>query len=363
MAARRSGRTGFVALVLLAALVAGAGGAGAQSRPFGEARVLARVPTPPGFPEGIAVNGSLVWVAGPAAFGTAGFPPSKVLVFHTPSGVLLRTFDVQGENLAQEHANSGVALDALGRAYVLNSQLGVLRFTLNGKQEKYSAPIPDVPACGEVSPGTLCSPTPFDGPPIPNDLAFDPAGNLYVTDSLQATIWRVPPGGGVPQPWFQDVRLASTFVGVNGIRLNPARTRVYFTVSQDLENRAFVYSVPLVPKPAANQLAVFHEYTGGDIPDGIAFGQNGRLYVAIATPFASGISILDPGGSEVTRLKNQGNPIFPYDSPANLAFDGKGSVLVTNHAFVTGVDDPAQFTVLDVWVNDKGSPLVKPFIF
>lgn len=64
----------------------------------------------------------------------------------------------------------------------------------------------------------------------------------------------------------------------------------------------------------------------------------------------------------MARLENQGNPIFPYDSPANLAFDGKGSVLVTNHAFVTGVENPGQFTVLDVWVNDRGSPLVKPVI-
>ena len=31
-----------------------------------------------------------------------------------------------------------------------------------------------------------------------NELVFDDAGNLYVTDSFQATIYRVPPGGGAP---------------------------------------------------------------------------------------------------------------------------------------------------------------------
>ncbi|HEX6595734.1 MAG TPA: SMP-30/gluconolactonase/LRE family protein [Acidimicrobiales bacterium] len=358
---RRIGRRVLVAILVLVTL-AGGSAAGAQTRPFGDARVLARVPTPPGFPEGIAVSGSLLFVSGPATFGTAGQGASKVLMYHASTGILLRTFDIQGENLAQEHANSSLALDALGRVYVLNTQLGVVRITVNGNQERYSAPFPDLPACANVAPGTPCSPTPFDAPPLPNDLAFDPAGNLYVTDSTQATIWRVPRGGGVPQIWFQDVRLASTFIGVNGIRLNPERTRVFFTVTADLENRAFVYSLPLVAKPTAGQLAVFHEYTGGDAPDGIAFGQSGRLYVAIATPFASAISILSPSGAEVARLENQGNPIFPYDSPANLAFDGKGSVLVTNHAFVTGVTNPEQFTVLDVWVNDKGSPLVRPFI-
>ena len=41
-----------------------------------------------------------------------------------------------------------------------------------------------------------------------------------------------------------------------------------------------------------------------------------------------------------------------------IAFDGHGSLLVTNHAFATGI--PSNFTVLDVYVGDKGSPLSKP---
>jgi len=133
-------------------------------------------------------------------------------------------------------------------------------------------------------------------------------------------------------------------------------------VTQDLDGRSFVYTLPLVDSPSAADLKVFHEYTNGDLPDGIAFGRSGRLYVAIATPFASGVSILAPNGNEMARLANAGNPIFPYDSPANIAFDGKGSILVTNHAFVTGVTNPEQFTVLDVFVNDKGSPLELPTI-
>lgn len=335
----------------------------AAPRPFGDARVLARVPTPPGFSEGIAYFNDLIWVSGPATFGTAGGPPSKVLLYHAGTGILLRTFDAQGENLAQEHANSSLALDRAARAYVLNTQLGIYRLSLNGRQEIYSPPLPDLKPCGTVPPGTPCSPGPADLPPLPNDIAFDRAGNAYVTDSFQATIWRVRAGGGPAQIWFQDIRLATASFGPNGIRLDPSRSHVYFTVSGDLNGRAFVYRLPLVDKPSVAQLAVFHEYTNGELPDGIAFGESGRLYVADATPFASGVSILGPTGAEVTRLANQGNPIFPYDSPANIAFDGKGSILLTNHAFVTGVTNPAQFTILDVFVNDRGSPLEMPFIF
>jgi len=352
------------AAVLGAGLVLiGAGGAaGAAPREFGDAEVVATVPTPPGFPEGIATNGQLVWVSGPATFGTAGGPPSKVLLFHAGTGALLRTFDIVGEDLSQEHANSSIAIDRANNAYVLNTQLGVVRISINGKQTAYSTPFPDLPACFAVAPGTPCSPTPFDAPALPNDLAFGPDGSLYVTDSFQATIWRIPPGGGNPEIWFQDVRLASTFVGVNGIRIDPSRTHVYITVSGDLANRAFVYRLPLVDDPTAADLEVFHEYSGGEIPDGIAFGESGDLYVTIATPFASGISILDTSGAETVRLVNGPDPLFPYDSPSNLAFNGRGSALVVNHAFATGGADPGQFTILDVWVDDRGSPLVRPVI-
>jgi sugar lactone lactonase YvrE len=357
MGGRRTGRVLGLALLVSMAV---AGAAGAAPRPYGDVRVVAQVPVPPGFPEGVAVAGNLVWVSGPATFGTIGLPPSKVLVFHAGSGTLVRSWDIVGEDISQEHANSSIALDRLQRAYVLNTQLGVVRISLNGKQELYSGPFPDLPMCAAVPSGTPCSPTPFDAPALPNDLVFAANGDLYVTDSLQATIWRVPAGGGAPEIWFQDPRLASPSFGPNGIRIDPSGTTLYFTVSEDFEGRAFVYTLPLIANPTAGDLEVFHEYTGGDLPDGIAFGSTGLLYVAIATPFASGISILDPDGTEVDRLVNEGNPVFPYDSPANIAFDGRGSIMVTNHAFVTGISDPEQFTVIDVYVADKGLPLNRP---
>lgn len=345
MAERRQSSVPGQLAALAAVMVLAAGApAAAEIRPYGDVRVLAPVPTPPGFPEGIAVSGSLVWVSGPATFGTAGQGPSKVLLYHASSATLLRTFDIRGEDLAQEHANSSVAVDGLGRAYVLNTQLGVVRLSANGRQERYSTPFPDLP---------------FNGPPIPNDLVFDAAGNLYVTDSLQATIWRVPPGGGAPQIWFQDPRLASPSFGPNGIRIDPSGAWLYFTMTEDVDHRSLVYRIPLAdPSPAA--LEVFHEYVGA-VPDGIAFGQTGLLYVTLATPFASGISILSPGGVEVDRLGNPpGSPTFPYDSPASLAFTGRGNVLAVNHAVFTADED--HFAILDVWVADKGLPLARPVI-
>jgi len=327
-------------------------------RPYGDVKVLATVPTPPGFPEGIAVKGNRVYVAGPARFGTTGTGPSAVFAFDTTTGALVQTYQTQGEDLMAEHADSCIAFDGQGRLYVLNTQLGMYRLDVEtGQQSAYSAPFPDLKPCS-MSPAP-CSPTVADTPALPNDIAFDEAGNAYVTDSMQATIWRVAPGGGTPQIWYQDARFDSPYVGVNGIRLSPDRTKVFLTVTTDLQGGAYVYTLPLVAQPQASDLVVFHQFPAGDFPDGIAFGKSGSLYVAMATPFASGIAILGPGGNETGRLTNSLlSPIFPYDSPANIAFNQRGSLLATNHAFATML--PQQFTVLDVYVNDSASPLAKP---
>ncbi|HEY0172019.1 MAG TPA: SMP-30/gluconolactonase/LRE family protein [Pyrinomonadaceae bacterium] len=341
-------------------LLTSVGAKSPHARPFGDAQVLATFPTPPGFPEGIAVKGNKVYVSGPARFGTAGTGPSTVVAFNRDSGALEATYATQGEALEFEHANSCIAFDGAGRLYVLNTQLGIYRIdTGSGQQESYSAPFPDLPACDGTN--APCSPTIFDAPSLPNDIAFDEDGSAYVTDSMQATIWRVAPGGGTPQVWFQDARLGTVpgGIGANGIRLSPDRSKAYVVVSVGPTGQGFIYTLPLVAAPQASDLAVFKAFAPTDLPDGIAFGKSGKLYVAIATPGLSGVVILDASGSEVGRLQNAApGAVFPYDSPANIAFDGHGSLLVVNHAFATMI--PSNFTVLNVYVGDKGSPLSKP---
>ncbi len=332
-------------------------------RVFGDVQILATVPFPPGFPEGIAVNGDKIYVAGPASFDTAGTPASKVLAYDSKTGTLLQTYEIEGEFTQFPHANSCIAFDGEGRLYVVNLQLGIVRIDLgSGDQEIYAAPLPDLLPCSQTQPAP-CSPTAVNAPPLPNDIAFDEAGNLYLTDSFQATIWRIAPGGGLPQIWFQDSRLDTPF-GANGLRLSPDNTKVYFAVTAEgvgpfgnfLGGK--IYTLPLVNSPGAADLQTFFQYNG-EAPDGIAFGKSGKLYVALAAPFNSGISILASNATEVARLTNPfGSPIFPYDSPANLAFAKQGSLVVTNHAFATMI--PSNFTVLDVFVDDKEAPLVRP---
>ncbi len=155
-----------------------------------------------GYPEGVAIVDNRVYVTGPATFGTAGKGPSLVTVIQRSTGRRLAEIPIVGENTAVEHALSGIAPDHKGNVYVLSTQLGVVRIARHGHsytQTSYATAMPDLPICtaGGASP---CSPTPVDLPPLANEMTFDDDGWLYVTDSLQATIFRVPPGAAPPKP-------------------------------------------------------------------------------------------------------------------------------------------------------------------
>jgi len=354
-------------ILLVAALAAWPTPAHAAQPPAGPGlATFATVPAVPGFPEGLAVHGNRVIVSGPARFGTGGTGPSTLSFFDRKSGALVDVVAVVGEALAFEHALSNIALDGDGRIYALSTQLGLICFTKVGQgwqQEGYGAPLPDLPTC-TAAPGGPCSPTVVDFPPLPNDVVFDPAGSAYVTDSLQATVFRYPPGGGAPQVWFQSPLFeGGGFIpfGPNGIRLDPARQNVYVAVSTTLAdpNLGTIYRLPWVAAPTAADLEVFAQYTAGEIPDQLAFGADGDLYVGLA--LSNQISILDPAGNELVRLESDPGDPIPLDAPAGLAFDARTqSLLVSNHALLSGL--AAHFAVLQAPVGDPGDPLAAPLL-
>lgn len=350
----------FLALVAAPALHAAPhSGAG-----FGNLSIFAPVPADPGFPEGIAVHGHHVYVSGPARFGTAGTGPSAIQVYNRKSGELLDTIEVAGEALAFEHALSNIAVDCSGRIYALSTQLGLIRFERQGSvwmQESYGDPLPDLPTCS-AAPGGACAPTSVDYPPIVNDVVFDPAGNAYVTDSLQATIFRYPAGGGAPEIWFQSPLFEGGGpipFGTNGLRLDPQRGFLYVAVSTSLAdpNQGTIYRLPLVNHPRPADLETFHTYAAGELPDQLAFDHRGRLYVTLA--LSSQVSVLAPGGAELARIESAPGDALPLDSPAALAFDNRTkSLLIANHALLTG--DAAHFAVLRAFVGQTGDSLEEP---
>lgn len=336
--------------LLVAVLMATATIHAAQAQ-LGDSSVVAKVPFP-GYPEGIVVHGDVIYVSGPAAFGVPGnFVPSNIYGFDKNTGALVRTITIQNQ-VGPLHALSCIAADDNDNLYVVDEGLGIVRVNLgSGQQSVYAVPFYPVYQSAFNPPAPL----------LLNDLAFDKNGYLYVTDSFQATIWRVPPGGGAPQVWFQSATLDGVF-GPNGIRINKASDTVYFTKTFDAQGIGVVYTLPIKDDPREADLKVFATYTPGAGPDGIAFGKSGNLYVALAG--YSQISVLDPNGVEVARYSGPAqNPAdaaspLPWANPANIAFDGKGAIVVTNHASLTGLPDPSPlFAVFNVYVNDRAGKL------
>ena len=309
-----------------------------------------------GYPEGVLVQGNRVYVTGPANFGTAGKGPSLVTVLARSNGHLIDEIFLEGENTAFEHALSGIASDGSGDVFVLSTQLGVVRLQRHGnryRQSSYAPPLPDLPVCTPGGPAA-CSPTFIDLPPLPNEMTFDGDGNLYITDSLQATIFKVPAGGGSIQPWFSSPAFAGNLgaplpFGTNGITLAPDGASLYVVETFDPQDgsQSHVYRVPLAA-PVVEHVATFG---GGVTADSLVFGDSGRLYVSLAG--SSQIAVLDEDGAELARLGGPAGSAIPLDNPAGLAFDdARRSLLVANHAIF---GDPAHFAVLRMFVNDRAA--------
>ena len=352
-----------LAIISLALLTAGASAANAQTRPLGDSKVFAPFPSDPGFPESIAVNGDRVYVAGPAQFGY--FVQPKVIAYDINTGAQVAVYPIQGQNPFAPQAGTGIAFGKNDILYVGDLQQGVIRFDVDlgpsAPQEQYATALPDLPTCS-VAPAP-CSPTAIDQPPLINDLVFDKDGNLYISDSMQATIWRVPSGGGAPQVWFQSATFDAPF-GPNGMRFDPKGDRLYVAITFDAFGGS-IYSLPAVAQPAQSDLALFRHYMG-EGPDGIAFGKSGKLYVALAA--SNQISVLRADGTEEVRYSgpasNPGGAIdpLPYANPSAFAFNDKTrSLLMTNHAIFFPTPDPF-FAVIDVYVGDKGDKLAMPHI-
>jgi sugar lactone lactonase YvrE len=263
---------------------------------------------------------------------------------------------------------SAGAFDLFNRLYVLSVQTGVVRINFDtGEQEVYAPPLPFLPMCAAVPPGTPCSPKLAPLPPLANDIVFDWDGTAYISDSFQATIFRVPSGGGPPEIWFQDPRLVQPVggFGTNGMRFSADGRSLFVNVTQEAATGdGVVYRLAKSPHPVAADMVEFHRWSNGSgNPDDMAFGLSGRLYVS--QPFQNVISILDAKGNEVAQIptpSQSANLPVPFDMPSGIDFDDfTGSIYITNHAEFSG--DTTHMVVFRTYVGDLGLPLARPLIF
>jgi sugar lactone lactonase YvrE len=324
---------------------------------IGDTTVFASAPAP-GHLFGVAVDGNRIYVstsagdffADPANGGHLNSDGERVFAYDE-DGNLVSTTSIP--TMANSNMGLfGLALDGNHgtnhQLYVADMNGRILRLAVgqkNATPQLFSQPPPQFAGGWMVT--------------MWNDLVFDNAGNLFMTDD-KPRLWRVTPDGHA-SVWFTDPRLTGFFGfagGPLGGRIDPSGKYLYFsiTISAAFPGEAVVYRLPLVDHPTASDLQLVHRFPvvpGQQLPQaaGIAFAESGNLYVGLIG--TNQIAVLDPSGNEIRRISS---PLF--DSPWGLAFTGK-SLLVTN-ADIQPVESPAQWNVLKVFVGEKGLALNRP---
>jgi gluconolactonase len=206
---------------------------------------------------------------------------------------------------------NGLAVDAAGVIWVAESKFpSLLRLTMDGK-------------CDVVA--TECDGEPFL---FPNDLCFGPDGGLYLTDSgveienfapnnkiradyenvhYDGRVYRVDPSSGAVTQIDRGFRFT------NGIAFGPDDT-LYVNESAGGNIYRYAWRNGKVhgPRHLFGNVIRPDAPPGWKGPDGMAFDENGLLYVAV---FAQrDVTVLGKDGQVVQRIPTQGN------LPTNVAF-------------------------------------------
>jgi sugar lactone lactonase YvrE len=296
------------ALALAAVLVASfAAPAAAWNR--SPATQYATLPAGTAHPEGITAdaNGNLYV----ADFDVSGHTPVGNIVVFDRNGRWLRTLQV---------ANGSALL--LGIAF--NPATGDLLVCDLGKSQVLRVN----PQTGESSVFTT-----IPGSGGPNALAFDNAGNVYISDSFQKTIWRAPPGGAVkPDPWVVDDLLATDGFpgfGANGIAFNNAQSALF--VANTGNDTVVQIPLPGGPSGKPGKPEVFVNSING--ADGLIIDADDNVWVAANQ--ADEIVVVNPAGRAIAKLGDF-DGLDRQGAPVGLLFPAS-LVMVGNFIYVTNL--------------------------
>lgn len=309
-------------------------------------------------PSLVAASGQLTWIRtyNPGALefpeGIAVDKQGNLFVSIAPLGQIRKISPNGVETLFYEFPLGsqmlGLAVDAPGNVYACvfaggtgSGAQGVWRISRNGEATHL--------------PGT-------ENIFLPNALAFDKQGNLYVTDTYRpdsdppaGAIWRIPRRGDA-YLWREDATLLGGIgallpdfppLGANGIAF---RHNVLYVASTE---KGLIAQVPVLPDGSPGALSVVAQGPQLYMIDGIALDVHGAIYAALIGQ--NQVVVVDPASGSVTQLAGPGDGV---DGPASLAFGtGKGerqSLYFTNYAVLSLEPNPG---VLKVDVGVPGMPL------
>ena len=189
----------------------------------------------------------------------------------------------------------GVAHDAGGRIYTCDPIARCVQvFEPDGTFASYSDGSPDVPIVA------------------PNHLAFAGSGDLFVSDSGRwkhddGRIYRIRPGGA-GEIWCDVLTTVP-----NGVCLGPRDTHLYVAMTL---NPGRISRVEIRTDGSAGQVEDY-ALLEGTLPDGLAFAENGDLYVVTYRPDAVFVIRAETREVELFASDPEGALLA---SPTNLAF-------------------------------------------
>jgi sugar lactone lactonase YvrE len=205
------------------------------------------------------------------------------------------------------------------------------------------------PRTGDAQPFiTLPAALPHPGGSGLNDLTFDHAGNVYVSDSSQGIVWKAPPNGGVATIWIDDPLLRTTGVppfGANGLRFNREETALFVANT----GSDTVVQIPVVGNDPGGPAKIFAQALNG--ADGLLVDRNDNVWVVENQ--GDDVVVLDPSGKAIAKLGDFGGAIR-HGSPVGLLFPasirltGRG-LLVTNLALDLRIFSPDFTTPDSAW--------------
>jgi hypothetical protein len=192
-------------------------------------------------------------------------------------------------------ADGGVHTPALGRPLVL----GLVRAHDGTLYFLYATGTSDLTGVWRLTPGGTperITALPADG--LPNGLAFDQAtGDLYATDSIYGTVWRMPVGGGPATAWATGPALASAgFLGANGLKIHNGAVWV-----SNLD-QGTVVRIPVRHDGSAGPSEVKATGLAG-IDDFDFTGRGDRIVATIDT--RNEVALIQPDGSHTIVLAGQ----------------------------------------------------------
>jgi sugar lactone lactonase YvrE len=303
-----------IAAAALGLLVGALGAVPANAWKRGDVDVLVTLPAATGSVEGLTVGPDGNIYVPTFGFNTTGALTGNALLFViSPSGKIIRKVTIMGSSPHMLGLRFNPVTHAL---WVLDFGAGnVLNVDPNTGGSSLLAAIGPPPAHGL------------------NALTFDTAGNGYVSDSFNGTIWKVGPHGGGATAWKTDPLLGpgtglTPPFGANGVEFSNDRKTLF------VANTAFHQIIQIAVKSDGSAGAASIFITGINAPDGIALDRDQNMW--ICSNQEDEIVIIDTTGKVIAKLGDfrgidEDGIVKGFLFPASLAFSRDGETLYVSN--------------------------------